>query len=205
MIMAKDTILLVDDTPANLGVLFEALEEANYHVFVVTSGEAAMESVSLRLPDLILLDVMMPGIDGFETCRRLKSMNATKEIPVIFMTALDGTVDEVQGFQLGAVDYITKPIQIEKVLVRVKTHLTIRKLQKELKEKNSELERALASVRTLKGLLPICANCKKIRNDNGYWEQVEVYVRQHSDVQFSHGICPDCMITLYPEYFKEEN
>jgi DNA-binding response OmpR family regulator len=129
--IAKDIILLVDDTPANLGVLFDALEEANYKVFVVTSGEAALESVALRLPELILLDVMMPGIDGFETCRRLKTMKTTKEIPVIFMTALDSTVDEVQGFQLGAVDYITKPIQIERVLIRVKTHLMLRKLQKE--------------------------------------------------------------------------
>jgi response regulator RpfG family c-di-GMP phosphodiesterase len=131
-------------------------------------------------------------------------MKTTKEIPVIFMTALDSTVDEVQGFQLGAVDYITKPIQIERVLIRVKTHLMLRKLQKELKEKNAQLKRALANVRTLKGLLPICANCKKIRNDNGYWEQVEVYVREHSDAQFSHGICPDCLTTLYPEYFQEE-
>lgn len=199
----QETILLVDDTPANLGMLFEYLEQAGYKVLVATSGKAAITSVKYRMPDIILLDVMMPDIDGFETCRQLKANPLAKNIPVIFMTALDGTTDEVKGFELGAVDYITKPIQMIRVLARIKTHLTLHRLQKDLEKKNAQLEEALAKIRALRGLLPICSNCKKIRDDKGYWHQVEVYVRDHSDVEFSHGICPDCMRALYPEYAKE--
>lgn len=199
----QETILLVDDVPANLGMLFEYLEQAGYKVLVAASGEAAITSVRYRLPDIILLDVMMPGIDGFETCRQLKANPLVKDIPVIFMTALDGTTDEVKGFELGAVDYITKPIQMIRVLARIKTHLALRNLQKSLEAKNAQLEEALAKIKTLKGLLPICSNCKKIRDDKGYWHQVEAYVRAHSDAQFSHGICPDCMQTLYSDYAQK--
>jgi PleD family two-component response regulator len=199
----SDTILVVDDIPANLNLLFNALEKAQYKVFIVTSGEEALASVARRPPDLILLDVMMPGIDGFETCRRLKLDPAAKGIPVIFMTALDDIVDEVRGFELGAVDYITKPVQLKRVLVRLKTHLMLRNLQKELQEKNVQLEEALANVKTLQQFLPICANCKKIRDDEGYWQDVEVYVRDHINVLFSHSICPDCLKALYPDYWEE--
>ena len=203
MAETRDTILVVDDIPANLNLLFNALEEAGYKVFIVTSGEEALASVVRQPPDLILLDVMMPGIDGFETCRRLKLDGATKDIPVIFMTALGDTVDEVKGFEMGAVDYLTKPVQLERALVRLKTHLALRKLQKELQEKNVQLEEALANVKTLQQFLPICANCKKIRDDEGYWRDVEVYVRDHINVLFSHSICPDCLKELYPDYWEE--
>jgi CheY-like chemotaxis protein len=202
---SNNTVLLVDDNPANLKLLYTTLEEEGYELLVLTSGEAALESVKHRLPDIILLDVMMPGIDGFETCRRLKAAAPTRDIPVIFMTVLSDTVDEVKGLELGAVDYITKPIQVERVLARVKTHLTIRVLQKELQEKNAQLEEALANVKTLKGLLPMCANCKKIRDDEGYWHQVEIYVTYHTDTHFTHGLCPDCLGTLYPEYYRTGN
>jgi PleD family two-component response regulator len=198
----KDTILIVDDNPAYLKFLLRALEKAGYETLTVTRGEAALESVAHRLPSIILLDVMLPGIDGFETCCRLKSNEATKDIPVVFMTVLDEMIDEVKGFDLGAVDYFTKPVQVERALVRIKTHLTIRKLQKTLEEKNAQLEEALANVKTLSGLLPICANCKKIRDDEGYWQEVEVYVRDHTDALFSHGFCPDCGKKLYPDYWE---
>lgn len=196
----KETILVVDDTPSNLSVLFAFLERADYEVLVVGNGQAALESVKRRPPDLILLDIMMPVMDGYETCDRLKADPATKDIPVIFMTALNDVVDEVKGFTQGAVDYITKPVRMERVLARIKTHLALRRLQQELQQKNAQLEEALANVKTLSGFLPICANCKKIRDDEGYWQQVEVYVRSRTDVQFSHGICPDCMILLYPDF-----
>jgi hypothetical protein len=96
--------------------------------------------------------------------------------------------------------YITKPIRMERVSARIKTHLALRRLQQELQQKNAQLEEALANIKTLNGYLPICANCKKIRDDEGYWQQVEVYVRHHTDVQFSHGICPECMAQLYPDF-----
>ncbi len=201
MTTTQDIVLIIDDTPANLGVLFDHLEKAGFKVLVATSGEAALEGVKHILPDIILLDVIMPGIDGFETCRHLKANEATKDISIIFMTALGETIDEVKGFQLGAVDYIIKPVKIETVLARVNTHLTIRKLQKILQEKNTQLQEALDNVRTLKELLPICSNCKSIRDDEGYWHRVENYISEHSDTIFSHGICPDCIKELYPEYY----
>ncbi|MGL5510589.1 MAG: hybrid sensor histidine kinase/response regulator [Microcoleaceae cyanobacterium] len=132
-------ILIVDDNPANLGTLFKFLTDLNFKVLVATDGESAIEQINYLRPDIVLLDVMMPGIDGFETCRRLKINPDTIDIPVIFLTALSETVDKVRGFSLGGVDYITKPVQYEEVLVRVKTHLTISDLQQQLKQKNNEL------------------------------------------------------------------
>jgi len=143
----KDTLLIVDDVPTNLGILFSYLREFGFNVCVAENGEDALEQIPYTEPDLILLDVMMPGIDGFETCRRLKATEKTRDIPVIFMTALSDTVDKVKGFEIGAVDYITKPVQQEEVLARITAHLTLRKQQKtlekqklELLQQNSELE-----------------------------------------------------------------
>jgi len=125
----KGTILIVDDVPTNLKVLFTYLGELGFNICVAENGEDALEQMPYAEPELILLDVMMPGIDGFETCRRLKANEETRDIPVIFMTALSETVDKVKGFKLGAVDYITKPIQSEEVLVRITAHLTLRRQQ----------------------------------------------------------------------------
>jgi len=136
----KGIILIVDDNPNNLGALFKFLSDSGFKVLVATDGGTALEQIEYVQHDLILLDIMMPEMDGFETCRRLKENPATQEIPVIFMTALSETVDKVKGFKLGAVDYITKPIQHEEVLVRVETHLTIRNLQKKLEDKNQHLQ-----------------------------------------------------------------
>jgi signal transduction histidine kinase len=134
------TLLLVDDVPTNLKVLFGYLKTCNFKVRIARDGEDALNQVELAKPDLILLDVMMPKMDGFETCRRLKANEETKDIPVIFMTALTETVDKVKGFEAGAVDYITKPIQQEEVLARINSHLMLRQLQKTLEEKNGELQ-----------------------------------------------------------------
>lgn len=134
------TILIVDDQPTNLAVLYDALARADYTVRVVNSGEAAIASARRAVPQLILLDAMMPGLDGFETCRRLKADPTTSAAPVIFMTALADPLDEVTGLQLGAVDYITKPIQIDTVLARIRTHLTLHQLQQTLQQQNAELD-----------------------------------------------------------------
>ncbi|WP_353932573.1 response regulator [Okeanomitos corallinicola TIOX110] len=127
-----DLILVVDDTPANLEVISEALSDAGLEVAIATDGERAIKQAERSSPGLILLDIMMPGIDGFETCRRLKASSITKEIPVIFMTALSDSTDKINGFNLGAVDYITKPFQEAEVIARVKTHLKLRQLNKNL-------------------------------------------------------------------------
>ncbi|CDI02850.1 PAS modulated sigma54 specific transcriptional regulator, Fis family [Candidatus Competibacter denitrificans Run_A_D11] len=138
-------VLMVDDTPANLGVLYEVLSAAGYSVLVAEDGESALERAAYAQPDLILLDVMMPGIDGFETCRRLKEQPETQAIPIIFMSALSDTVDKIRGLQLGAVDYITKPFQHEEVLARVHTHLTLQQLKRTLAEREARLSALVTS------------------------------------------------------------
>lgn len=147
-IVQQDSILIVDDTPTNLKVLFTLLNQSGFKVSIAKSGESALEKVKEVLPDLILLDVMMPGIDGFETCRRLKADPRTKEIPVIFMTVLSDVVDKVKGLKLGAVDYLTKPIEQEEVLARINVHLELRKAQLRLvqEEKMSALGQLVAGV-----------------------------------------------------------
>lgn len=137
---AGGVILIVDDTPTNLRMLCDFLTNSGFEVLVATDGESALEQTVYAQPNLILLDVLMPGIDGFETCRRLKANPSTKDIPVIFMTALGETVDKVRGFQVGAVDYVTKPIQPEEVLARITNHLTIQNLQNQLQEQNLRLQ-----------------------------------------------------------------
>lgn len=133
-------ILLVDDNPTNLGILVKSLSDSGYKVRVAQDGESAIAQIPYAKPDLILLDVMMPGIDGFETCRRLKLNPATQDIPVIFMTALTDVFDKVKAFQVGAVDYIIKPFRVEEVLVRARTHLGLQTLQNQLKAQNQQLQ-----------------------------------------------------------------
>jgi signal transduction histidine kinase len=134
-------ILLVDDTPTNLKVLSDALRSQGWITLVANDGESAIEQMAYAKPDLILLDVMMPGMDGFETCRRLKANDQTSPIPIIFMTALSDATDKVRGLDLGAVDYITKPFQQEEVVARVKLHLKLSQLSQSLEEHADELER----------------------------------------------------------------
>lgn len=137
----SSTILIVDDTPANLSVLVDTLSETGYKLMVAEDGEDALAQTARAQPDLVLLDVMMPGVDGFETCRRLKAQPTTRDIPVIFMTALTDTAEKVRAFSAGAVDYITKPIQHEEALARISTHLTIRRLRHELQQQLALKER----------------------------------------------------------------
>ncbi len=139
--MQKGTLLIVDDVPANLSVLSEFLSETGFKVLVTQDGSRAIKKAEHVHPDLILLDVMMPSMDGFQVCRILKSKDSTKDIPVIFMTALADTIDKIKGFSLGAADYITKPIQHEEVLARINTHLNLRRLQQEAQSHTVELEK----------------------------------------------------------------
>jgi diguanylate cyclase (GGDEF)-like protein len=137
-------ILIIDDTPANLGLVVEYLEDHGFQVMVAQDGEEGVKRAQFVQPDIILLDVMMPGIDGFETCRRLKACASTSAIPIIFMTALAETQEKVAAFAAGGVDYVTKPFQIEEVLARVNTHLRLRAMQKQLAEQNRQLQQEIA-------------------------------------------------------------
>ncbi len=141
------TLLIVDDTPANLGVVAAHLEDKGFDVSIANNGEDGIKRALRVRPDLILLDVMMPGINGFETCRRLKAMPETRDIPVIFMTALSDTDDKLTGFEAGGVDYVTKPIQIAEVLVRINTHLALRAAAEQLARHNRVLQEELEARR----------------------------------------------------------
>ena len=150
-----DSILLVDDQPANLQLLSQTLESLGSKLLFAKNGESALAIAQKARPDLILLDIMMPGIDGFEVCRRLKANPDTRKIPVIFLSALDETGDKVRGLQLGAVDYVAKPFQPEEVIARVNTHLTIHRLSSEVQQQRDELEHELQVVSQLqRNLLP---------------------------------------------------
>lgn len=204
--IAGADILVVDDTRENLRLLVRILGEQGFKVRPVSSGAMALTAAQIAPPDLILLDIMMPKMDGYEVCERLKQDEKMRQIPVIFISALHETPDKVRAFAVGGVDFITKPFQAGEVIARINTHLTICALQnsliemnRQLRLQNEALQAALHNVKTLSGLLPICANCKKIRDDEGYWQTVEVYIHEHSEAIFSHGICPDCLQTLYPE------
>src|SRR5688500_4739160 len=139
------TILIVDDMPANLGVLTTHLEREGYVAVVAQGGEEGIERAAFVQPDLILLDVMMPGMDGFEACRRLKADEQTRDIPVIFMTALSDTGDKLAGFAAGAVDYVTKPLNGAEVLARIDAHLSLYRLRRQLAAQNEQLHREIAA------------------------------------------------------------
>ena len=197
-------ILLVDDVPKNIQVLGSILENEECQIAITTDGKQALELIADVLPDLILLDIMMPGMDGYEVCKKIKSDPKTQNIPVIFLTALTETKDIVKGFQVGAVDYVTKPFQSTELLARVRTHLDLKKARDTQQKFISDLQDALSEIKTLRGILPICAKCKKIRDDQGYWKRIEEYIQNHTDAMFSHGICPKCEEELYgdQEWYK---
>jgi sigma-B regulation protein RsbU (phosphoserine phosphatase) len=140
----EDDILIVDDTPANLRLLSQMLTQRGHHVRAVTSGPRALASAQMSLPNLILLDIKMPEMNGYEVCERLKADAQTRDVPVIFISALDELQDKVRAFAVGGVDYITKPFQVEEVIARVETHLTLRRLQQQLESANQKMARELA-------------------------------------------------------------
>lgn len=177
----KGAILIVDDNPANLEMLLEFLAGAGFTVLVAEDGESAITGAEYAPPDMILLDILMPVMDGFETCQRLKANPLTQDIPIIFMTALTETVDKVKGLSLGAVDYVTKPLQHEEVLARIELHLKLRNLTKTLQEQNQRLEREICErtqaeqkIREQAALLDITTDAILVRNfDNQirFWNQ----------------------------------
>ena len=191
-------VLIVDDVEKNIEVLGNLLSDRSYGIAFAMSGEQALATVDELAPDLILLDIMMPGMDGLEVCRTLKERPATRETPIIFLTARTEVEDIARGFEAGAVDYVTKPFQAAELLARVQTHIALKEARDERNRLIGELQTALDEVKVLSGLLPICSFCKKIRDDQGYWQKVEYYIARHSDATFSHGICPTCMKKHFP-------
>jgi phosphoserine phosphatase RsbU/P len=215
----KFNILIVDDLPENIKVLGNSLQKEDYRISFATSGPQAVEMTLKNNIDLVLLDIMMPGMDGFEVCRQLKQEERTRNIPIIFITAKAEKQDIVHGFECGAVDYVTKPFNAAELAARVQTHLDLKRTKeilrdqaeelawtnKRLMKKNEKLERALVEIEALKGLLPVCSNCKKIRNADAdtskqsSWISLEAYLHEHTAAEVTHSICPQCMAELYPD------
>jgi DNA-binding response OmpR family regulator len=181
----KPLILLVDDNPQNLQFLGELVEKNGFECALATSGAQTLDFAQREKPDLILLDLMMPEMDGYEVCRKLKARPLTRDIPIIFLTARTESEDIVKGFEVGGVDYVTKPFQAAELLARVKTHV--------------ELKRSREEIKVLRGIVPVCASCKSIRDEKGVWQRMEAFISRRTEAQFSHGLCPDCMQKLYPE------
>jgi len=184
-------ILAVDDEYVNTQLIKSVLVE-EYDILTALNGHEAVEVIERYLPDLILLDVMMPDIDGFEVCRIIKADERFAHIPVIFLSALDSQDNQLLGLELGGIDYLTKPINLPLLKVRVRNHLALKEQRDLLVRQKAELEAALAQVKQLEGIIPICMYCKKIRDDQQSWHQLENYISNHSEAQFSHTMCPHC-------------
>ena len=187
----RHKILAVDDDPGNIKIMTAALK-SEYDIISALNGHNAIDQLKEHTPDLILLDVMMPDLSGFDVCRIIKSDVAFADIPVIFLTAMDTYDAQLQGLELGGIDYIAKPVNLDLLKLRVRNHIALKVHRDLLKQKNEELEAALARVKQLEGIIPICMYCKKIRDDQQSWHQLERYISEHSEAVFSHGMCPAC-------------
>jgi len=195
----KTTILNVDDDEASRYAVSRILKQAGFEVLEAASGEEALRLVD-RNPDLIILDVNLPDIDGFEVCRRIKSNPATDFIPILHLSATyQDSESRVKGLEGGADSYLTHPVEPLVLIASIRALLRIREGEAKREKLIQELQEALSKVKLLSGMLPICSSCKKIRDDKGYWNQIEAYIRDRSEAEFTHGICPECMKKLYPD------
>jgi DNA-binding response OmpR family regulator len=186
-------ILVADDDPLSLRVLQKALERWGHEVAVARDGTEAWQILTRpEAPRMAILDWMMPGMDGPTICQRARAAPAITATYLILLTARNDYGDIVSGLEAGANDYVVKPFNRAELRARVRVGLRVLELQSKLAERVRDLEAALKQVKQLRGLLPICMYCKKIRNDGDYWQQVETYISDHSEAEFSHGICPEC-------------
>jgi response regulator RpfG family c-di-GMP phosphodiesterase len=194
----KSLILIVDDEPINIQILEKALQ-GSYDICSANNGYDAIRHVKEKHPDLILLDVMMPDLSGFEVCNVIKGDVELADIPIIYLTAMNSFEGEAMGLELGGIDYLLKPVNLALLKLRVRNHIElkarndlVREQRDLLSRQKKELEAALARIRKLEGIIPICMYCKKIRDDQNSWNQLEQYITNHSEATFSHGICPHC-------------
>lgn len=206
--MSKDfKVLVVDDYPGNVFLSTTLLRTVGYEVLEATTGKECLDAVYSHHPDLILLDVMLPDMSGIDICRQVKSDINLKNIFVILVSGIQVSSEhQADGLDIGADGYITRPISNKEFLARVQAGERIKRAEDALREKErqqqaliSQLQEALAEIKTLKGCIPICASCKKIRDDEGYWNHLETYFSKHTDAVFSHGLCPACF-----EQFRAE-
>ncbi len=192
--------LVADDDRVTAEILSRTLKRWEFDVAVVSNGAEAWDHLrAATVPTLAILDWMMPEMDGPEVCRRVRAELPLANMYLMLLTAREARGDLVTGLNAGADDYVTKPFDPEELRARVQVGVRILTLQKNLAERVEELQAALSNVKQLRGLLPICSYCKRIRGDDQYWQQLEGYIAEHSDAQFSHGICPACYAAISAE------
>jgi DNA-binding response OmpR family regulator len=239
-------VLIVEDSATQALQLQSLLEENGFEVVVANNGAAAICCMDELVPDLVISDIVMPEMDGYELCRKIKADEKLKGIPVLLLTQLTEPEDIVKGLESGADNFVTKPYNPKLLLSRIQyilinysirtrprtemgievffagkrhfinsdriqildllfaTYENSLRQKRELERVNQELKEAFETIETLRGILPICSHCKKIRNDEGAWTRIEEYIAMHSDVQFSHGICPDCLRKFYPDFMGDD-
>jgi len=189
--------LVADDDRVAAEILSRTLKRWEFEVTLVTDGAEAWQYLqNASGPTLAVLDWMMPHLDGPEVCRRVRKELPLANMYLILLTSLDHRRDVVAGLDAGADDYVIKPFDPEELRARMQVGVRVLTLQERLAERVSELQAALSNVKQLHGLLPICSYCKRIRGDDQYWTQVESYIAERSEAQFSHGICPACYVDL---------
>lgn len=194
-------ILIAEDDPVSRCYLESTLRKWGYEVVAASNGQEAWQILEGRdNPGLAILDWIMPEMDGLEVCRRVRESPAHETAYLIVLTARGGHEEKVRGLESGADDFVAKPFDVEELRARVQVGARVATLQARLSHRVRQLEEAMANVKQLQGLLPICAYCKKIRNDRNYWQQVEGYISEHSEAQFSHGVCPEC----FAKYVRPE-
>jgi DNA-binding response OmpR family regulator len=190
-------ILIAEDDAVSATLLQTLLTQWDYEVVITENGDDALSVLSADDgPSLAILDWMMPGLSGPAVCRKIRSAPPSRPLYLILLTRLGKRDNIVEGLDAGADDYLAKPFDAAELRARVQAGRRVVNLERELHDRVRELEDALANVKQLQGLLPICSYCKKIRDDQDYWHQVDSYVAQHTDVQFSHSICPSCFETV---------
>ncbi|PYK97703.1 MAG: response regulator [Verrucomicrobia bacterium] len=186
-------ILIAEDDPVSNEMLRILLKQWGYEVVATRNGPEAWQALQERdAPALAILDWQMPELDGVEVCRRVRLRAELKHVYLLILTSMSRPDEIVTGLEAGANDYIIKPFKAPELKARLNVGVRMVELQLELAERVTELEKALSEVKQLRGILPICAYCKKIRDDRNYWEQVEDYFARHTEAKFSHSFCPDC-------------
>ena len=198
-------ILVVDDLRENLTVMKALLGRPGRNVFVADSGEKALELLAEEEFAVVVLDVQLPGISGFDVAKRIREREDSALTPIIFVTATEQRERDVfEGYDAGAVDYLLRPVNARVLRSKVSVFVQLWEQRKVIERKNAQLEAYLTEIRALQDLIPICSVCKKVRNDDGYWERVESYITRRSGAQFSHGICATCEATHYPDEEEDE-
>ncbi len=199
------SVLYVEDEPLTRAVFARILERKVSILYQAENGEEGLELFKMHRPDIVISDVRMPVMDGIEMSRRIKTLEGNSKI--ILTTAHSDASVLLNSIDAGIDKYILKPVDVEVLFSALETCaetvMLERKIQEQAREKDeliAKLQDALDNIKKLSGLLPICSSCKKIRDDKGYWNQIERYIAEHSEAEFSHGICPECVKKLYPQY-----